>query len=41
MAVWRIANSTLQKPEGEMGKRFRRNEFWDRLGGQALVLIGR
>ena len=21
----RIANSTLQKPEGEMGKRFRRN----------------
>ena len=40
MAVWRIANSTLQKPEGEMGKRFRRNEFWDRLE-QALVLIGR
>ena len=41
MAVWRIANSTLQKPEGEMGKRVRRNESWDRLGGQALVLIGR
>ena len=24
----------------EMGTSFRRNHFWDRLGGQALVMIG-
>ena len=25
---------------GEMGTSFRRNHFWDRLGGQAIVMIG-
>ena len=26
---------------GRMGTSFGRNDFWDRLGGQALVMIGR
>ena len=24
----------------EMGTSFRRNDFWDRLGGQALLVLG-
>ena len=34
-----LALSMLESTR-EMGTSFRRNDFWDRLGGQALLVIG-